>query len=285
MKKILLPTDFSKASEKAIHYALALFDDTACEFTLLNTYATNAQPEIALYVLDDLRINAENLMKNFLQEIKQFDDESYHTFKTEFMPISTASAIDILNQTHHYDMVVIGASGLGNNLFFGSVATDVIRNVPANTLVIPSNATISTLRNIVLAVDYEQISNFNVFENLKDLVTRKDAKLTFLTVLKDNQTPEKLDGLAKFEYHNFFENAKTEDYFLKNEDVEKGIKEFLDIHRVDLLVMVSRHHSFLDVIFNRSATRKFAFHPSVPLLSIYDEVPEDFINESEIVTF
>jgi nucleotide-binding universal stress UspA family protein len=285
MKKILLPTDFSKASEKAIHYALALFDDTACEFTLLNTYATNAQPEIAMYILDDLKINAENLMEKFLKEIKQFDDESYHTFKTEFMPISTASAIDILNQTHHYDLVVIGASGTGNNLFFGSVATDVIRNVPANTLVIPSNAAISPLRNVVLAVDYEQISNFNVFENLKDLLTRKDSKLTFLTVLKDNQTPENLDSLAKFEYHNFFENVKTEDYFLKNEDVEKGIKEFLSIHRVDLLVMVSRHHSFLDVIFNRSATRKFAFHPSVPLLSIYDEVPEDFINESEIVTF
>jgi nucleotide-binding universal stress UspA family protein len=285
MKKILLPTDFSKASEKAIHYALALFDDTACEFTFLNTYGTNAQPEIAMYVMDELRLNAENLMDGFLNGIKKFDTETYHTFKTEFMPVSTASAIDILNQTHHYDLVVIGASGTGNNLFFGSVATDVIRNVPTNTLVIPAHATINPVRNAVLAVDYEQISEFNVFENLKDLLTRKDAKLTFLTILKDNQTPETLDGLAKFEYHNFFENVKTEDYYIKHDDVEKGIKEFLDIHRVDLLVMVSRHHSFLDVIFNRSATRKFAYHPSVPLLSIYDEVPEDFINESEIVTF
>jgi nucleotide-binding universal stress UspA family protein len=285
MKKILLPTDFSKASEKAIHYALALFNDTACEFTLLNTYGTNAQPEIAIYVLEDLKMNAENLMTKFLNEIKKLDNEYYHTFKTEFMPISTASAIEILNQTHHYDLVVIGASGVGRNLFFGSVATDVIRNVPANTLVIPVNAEISTLRNVVLAVDYEQISEFNVFENLKDLLTRKNAKLTFLTILKENETSEKIDGLVKFEYHNFFENIKTDDYFIKNEDVEKGIKEFLELHRVDLLVMVSRHHSFLDVIFNRSATRKFAFHPSVPLLSIYDEVPEDFINESEIVTF
>lgn len=285
MKKILLPTDFSKASEKAIHYALALFDDTACEFTFLNTYGTNVQPEIALYILEDLRINAESLMERFLAGIKKFDNQSYHTFKTEFMPVSPASAIEILNQTHHYDLVVIGASGTGNNLFFGSVATDVIRNVPANTLVIPANAAINPVKNVVLAVDYEQIGDFNVFENLKDLLTRKNAKLTFLTILKDNEASDKLDGLAKFEYHNFFENIKTDDYFIKNEDVEKGIKEFLDIHRVDLLIMLSRHHSFLDVIFNRSATRKFAYHPSVPLLSIYAEVPEDFINESEIVTF
>ncbi len=285
MKKILLPTDFSKASEKAIHYALALFNDTACEFTLLNTFGTYAQPEIALYLLEDLRINAENMMNRFLKGIKQFDNDSLHTFKTEFMPVSPESAIDILNQTNHYDLVVIGASGAGNNLFFGSVATDVIRNVQTNTLVIPANTPIDSVKNIALAVDYEQVSEFAVFENLKDLLTRKDAKLTFLTVLKDNQSPEQLDGLAKFEYHNYFENTKTEDYYIKNEDVEKGIKEFLEFNRVDLLVMLSRHHSFFDVIFNRSTTRKFAFHPTVPLLSIYDEVPEDFINEGEIVTF
>lgn len=285
MKKILLPTDFSKASERAIHYALAMFNDTACEFTLLNTYTTNTQPEIAMYVLDDLKINAENLMEKFLKGLKQFDNESFHTFKTEYMPVSAASAIEILNQTHQYDLVVLGASGAGNNLFFGSVATDVVRNVTANTLVIPANAVISPLKNVVMAVDYNQVSDLKVFDNLKDLLARKDAQLTLLTVLKDNQSADELDGLAKYEYHNYFNDVKVNDYYIKNSDVEKGIKEFLDIHRADLLVMVSRHHSFLDVIFNRSVTRKFAYHPSVPLLSIYDEVAAPFINEAEIVTF
>ncbi len=285
MKKILLPTDFSKASERAIHYALAMFNDTACEFTLLNTYTTNTQPEIAMYILDDLKMNAENLMDNFLKGLKQFDNESFHTFKTEYMPVSAASAIEILNQTHQYDLVVLGASGAGNNLFFGSVATDVVRNVAANTLIIPTNAAIAPLKNVVMAVDYNQVSDLKVFDNLKDLLTRKDAQLTLLTVLKDNQSADELDGLAKYEYHNYFNEIKVNDYYIKNSDVEKGIKEFLDIHRADLLVMVSRHHSFLDVIFNRSVTRKFAYHPSVPLLSIYDEVTAPFINEAEIVTF
>lgn len=285
MKKILLPTDFSKASERAIHYALAMFNDTACEFTLLNTYTTNTQPEIAMYVLDDLKINAENLMEKFLNGLKQFDNESFHTFKTEYMPVSAASAIEILNQANQYDLVVLGASGAGNNLFFGSVATDVVRNVTTNTLVIPANAVISPLKNVVMAVDYNQVSDLKVFDNLKDLVARKDAQLTLLTVLKDNQSADELDGLAKYEYHNYFKDIKVNDYYIKNSDVEKGIKEFLDIHRADLLVMVSRHHSFLDVIFNRSVTRKFAYHPSVPLLSIYDEVAAPFINEAEVVTF
>lgn len=285
MKKILLPTDFSKASERAIHYALAMFNDTACEFTLLNTYTTNSEPEIAMYVLDDLKKNAESLMSKFLKGLQQFDDTSYHTFKTEYLPISAGSAIEILNQTNQYDLVVLGASGAGNNLFFGSVATDVVRNVTTNTLVIPPNAVISPIKNVVMAVDYDQVSDFKIFDKLKDLLTRKDAQLTFLTVLKDTQSADELDGLAKYEYHNYFSNIKTNDYFIKNADVEHGIKEFLEIHRADMLVMVSRHHSFLDIIFNRSVTRKFAYHPSIPLLSIYDEVPAPFINEAEVVTF
>ncbi len=285
MKKILLPTDFSKASERAIHYALAMFNDTACEFTLLNTYTTNTEPEIAMYVLDDLKKNAESLMSKFLKGLQQFDDTSYHTFKTEYLPISAGSAIEILNQTNQYDLVVLGASGAGNNLFFGSVATDVVRNVTTNTLVIPPNAVISPIKNVVMAVDYDQVSDFKIFDKLKDLLTRKDAQLTFLTVLKDTQSADELDGLAKYEYHNYFSNIKTNDYFIKNADVEHGIKEFLEIHRADMLVMVSRHHSFLDIIFNRSITRKFAYHPSIPLLSIYDEVPAPFINEAEVVTF
>lgn len=285
MKKILLPTDFSRASERAIHYALAMFDDTACEFTLLNTYTTNTEPEIAMYVLDDLKKNAENLMASFLKGLKHFDTASHHTFKTEYMPVSAGSAIEILNQTNQYDLVVLGASGAGNNLFFGSVATDVVRNVTTNTLVVPTNSAISPLKNVVMAVDYDQVSNFKIFDNLKDLLARKDAQLTLLTVLKDEQSADELDGLTKYEYHNYFNNIKINDYFIKNTDIEKGIKEFLEIHRADMLVMVSRHHSFLDVIFNRSVTRKFAYHPSVPLLSIYDEVSAPFINEAEIVTF
>ncbi|MFY7912227.1 MAG: universal stress protein [Emticicia sp.] len=285
MKKILLPTDFSKASERAIHYALALFNDTACEFTLLNTYTTTTEPEIAMYVLDGLKVNAEYLMAKFLNELKKFDNEKFHTFKTEYMPVSAASAIEILNQTHNYDLVVLGASGSGNNLLFGSVATDVVRNVSANTLVVPTNSVIAPLKNVVMAVDYNQVSDLKVFDNLKDLLARKDAQLTLLTVLKDHQSADELDGLAKYKYHNYFNDIKVNDYYIKNSDVEKGIKEFLDIHRADMLVMVSRHHSFLDVIFNRSVTRKFAYHPSVPLLSIYDEVAAPFINEAEIVTF
>ncbi len=285
MKKILLPTDFSRASERAIHYALAMFSDTACEFTLLNTYTTNTQPEIAMYVLDDLQANAENLMKGFLKGLRQFAKESLHTFKTEYIPISTASAIEILNQTNQYDLVVLGASGAGNNLLFGSVATDVVRNVKANTLIIPNNTPISPIKNVAMAVDYNQVSDLKVFDNLKDMLAKKDAQLTLLTVLKDNQSADELDGLTKYEYHNYFNNCKVNDFYIKNADVEKGIKEFLEIHRADMLVMLSRHHSFLDVIFNRSITRKFAYHPSIPLLSIYDEVSAPFINEAEVVTF
>lgn len=38
MKKIFLPTDFSKNAQKAIDYALCLFEKEACIFYLLHAY-------------------------------------------------------------------------------------------------------------------------------------------------------------------------------------------------------------------------------------------------------
>jgi uncharacterized protein YeeX (DUF496 family) len=109
--------------------------------------------------------------------------------------------------------------------------------------------------------DYNEVSDLKVFDNLKDLLAQKDVQFTLLTVLNDNQSADEIDGLAKYKYHNYFEDIKVNDFYIKNADVEKGIKEFLEIHRANMLVIVSRHHSFFDVIFNRSLTRKFAYHP------------------------
>ncbi|MCU0324200.1 MAG: universal stress protein [Spirosomaceae bacterium] len=286
MKKILLTTDFSKASEKAIHYALNLFNDTQCEFTLMHAYDTipAGPPESSFALIEDAYKTSKALLDKQLANIKKFDDEEYHTFKTELMPTSPSSAIQILNQRNNYDLVVVGASGRGDNIFFGSTATDVVRNAGLNSLVIPVNAKIESIKNIVFAVDYQPVSSFEIFEDLKDLTHRKDATITLLNILKDGQTPTDINGLMKFEYHDYFNDVKTNDYYVHEKNVEEGIADYLKYHNVDLLVMVSRHHSFFDVIFNRSVTRKFALHPTIPLLSIYDEV-ETFVPENEIIAF
>lgn len=287
MKKILLPTDFSKASDKAVQYALNLFGDTPCEFTLMNAYDTfpvGGSPEIAYSLIDEMFNRAKKEIAEYLEAIKALDTNNIHVFKSELVSASPSSAIQILNQKHDYDFVVIGATGKGEDILFGSTATDIVRNVEANAIIVPVKTDPEPLRNIVLAVDYKPIQSFAEFDGLKDLLIQTGATLTLLTVLKDGQLPTELDGLLKFEYHDYFKGLNIIDYQLPADNAEEGIIEYLSTHEADMLVMLTRHHSFFDVLFSRSVTRKFAFNPTIPLLSIYDtayvEVPEH-----EVVTF
>jgi nucleotide-binding universal stress UspA family protein len=287
MKKILLTTDFSKASDKAIHYAFNLLGDTPCEFTLMHAYDTfpaGGSPEIAYALIDEMFEVAKKEMIEYLAVVKKLDTKKIHTFKVEVVSGSPASAIQILNQSHDYDFVIVGATGKGNDIHFGNTATDVVRNVAANSLVVPVKSEVKPIRNIVLAVDYQPVCSFHEFDALKSLILEKDATLTLLTVLKEDQSPTELDGLMKFEYHDYFKGVNIIDYHIHAESVEEGIVNYLISHEADILVMITRHHSFFDVLFNRSVTRRFAFNPTIPLLSIYEDIHAE-VSEEELVTF
>ncbi|WP_337042344.1 universal stress protein [Emticicia sp. 17c] len=287
MKKILIATDFSKASVKAAEYALNLFNNTPCEFTLMNAYdsfPSGNSPEVAYSMLEELYKRSKLDLYAYLEEVKKLDIHKIHKFKSDLVPTSPASAIHILNQKNKYDFVIVGANGKGEDILFGSTATDIVRNVPVNTIVVPVQSKVEPIKNVVLAVDYNPIASFKEFDGLKELLLQKKATLTLLTVLKEGQTAAEMDGLLKFEYHHYFKGVTVIDYQLHAESVEEGIIEYLAFHKADMLAMLTRHHSFFDVLFNRSLTRKFAYNPTVPLLSVFDSIEVE-VPEHEIVTF
>ena len=75
MKKILLATNFSNSSAKAIQYALNQFDDSPCEFTLLHAYDSapvNGSPEIAFNLMGEMYQRSKE--KLALQE-EELDEE------------------------------------------------------------------------------------------------------------------------------------------------------------------------------------------------------------------
>lgn len=289
MKKVLLMTDFSKSAEHAIQFALSILSDTPAEFTLLHSYQVkDVPPEVSYFVDDVTRKHAVKRLNQFKKKLIESDNLPHHSFKTEVMQISPESAAMILHNKKHFDLIVVGATGSGNNQFFGSIATNIVRNIPTNTLVVPVTEKIHSIKKIVLAVDYQDVSTFDIFDLMKHLAERKNSEITFLTILKENQKPSEIDSFARYQYHDSFKNFKTYDYYIKNEEVKFGLNEYLTTHQVDLLVMVSRHHTFFDVVFNRSVTRHFVYKPTVPILCIYDKKVDDYLAEThseDLVTY
>ncbi|GAA4421029.1 hypothetical protein GCM10023187_56670 [Nibrella viscosa] len=270
MKKILLLTDFSEASKKAIHFAQAMFSDVSAEFQLLHTYIveTDGPYGAAIFFLEAEK-KAKQELNRLLAEVTTQPVPDYHKYTTRTYPSTTVGTVEWILTQEHFDYVVLGATGTGNTELFGSVATGIIRNVKTNVLVVPETAPIRPIRTVVLATDYQSVNHLHSLRPLKDMLTGKGAKLTFLTI----QGPdEPTAGMAQTSrpFAHYFDTVNTDSYFIRNDDVEKGIDEYLTTHQVDLLVTVPHHRSLLDIITGRSITRKLAYKPRIPLLTVYD---------------
>lgn len=271
MYKLLLLTDFSAASEHAIAFAQALFADTATNFCLLHTYPIRLEENYAgaLMLAEDREL-AENQLRQLKEKITQQPVSAYHTYRTLVALGGPVGVVDELLGDEQFDLIVVGASGTGFAEWMGSVATGLIRHSSTNVLVVPASAPITPLQEVVLATDYRSVNHPESLTFLNELVIRKGANLTLLTIEK-GLPGEALSPLTRDVVEQAFDNVQANPYSIDDDDVLHGIDLYLDEHRTDLLVLIPHHKGFFDVLFQHSVTRSVAFAPRVPLLTLHDD--------------
>ncbi|WP_461054914.1 universal stress protein [Spirosoma arcticum] len=277
MYKILILTDFSSSSHHAVVFTQALFADTATQFNLLHAFSTEpTEGFTGSFLLAKQRRLVEESLQKLERTITQQLVPSYHTYRTLAMLGSPVSAVETLLAQEYFDLVVVGATGLGLTEFFGSVATGMIRFANTNVLVVPVSSPIRTLKQMVLAMDYQSVNDAESFSFLTALAHRKEAQLTLLTIEVSRQSDMLTSDLSRQYVFRAFEDIQIDTYSIHDEDVQKGINAYLDNHTVDLFVMMPHHKSVFDVFVNNSETRPLAYHPRVPLLTLYDSpVPRE----------
>lgn len=89
MKRIVLPTDFSKNAWNAINYALSIFKGVECEFFIVNAYQVGSSGlatkrgranDTRLFRL--MKEQSERELKRLMEKIKEIGDNPKHSFTT-----------------------------------------------------------------------------------------------------------------------------------------------------------------------------------------------------------
>lgn len=275
MYKILILTDFSAASRHAVAYAQALFADTAADFCLFNAYPVEPALEYgAAFLLAEGRDAAEQNLHTFQQSVTDSPQPAYHTYRNLVALGEPVEAVTRLLTMESIDLIVVGATGAGHTERVGSVATGLLRQAATHVLVVPLTAAIRPLTQVVLATDYGSVNDTQSMGLLTDLISRKAAELTLLTV-DDPKHPEHQASIASRRYvQQAFEAVQTTLYSIHDQDVRQGIQAYLDSHPlVDMLALLPHHKGLLDVLRKQSVSRSIAYHPTVPLLALYDDGP------------
>ena len=271
MVNILVPTDLSELSKVAVQYAIKIANKMDGNITLLHviniiqpTRATmrlrlkSLEQELLDVAKEDLEALVKDISKtaktNLPIKIKIVKGSSFNdTVKREAKRLRTGLIV----------MGTRGASGL-KKYVMGSNTASVIEISHVPVLAVPELGSFKNFRNVVYASDLTHLE-----KELKTLIPyleKFDSTVHLIHVAQSLKTvsiiERKIDSVVqKTGYKNVIVRVMV------NKRVDEAIDHYVDVVKADLLTMFTHERSFYEKLFDRSMTRKMAFHSKVPLLA------------------
>ncbi|MFA7472396.1 MAG: universal stress protein [Spirosomataceae bacterium] len=272
MKAILVPIDFSTNAQYAVNSAKLLARKTKAKIYLLHAYIPYLPTEIHVPVNAEIYADVEQSLKESFQ--RTLDEIRAEGIEAEAIWAEGPVLKAVVEQAEALgvDLVVIGRTGKGGFLdkLFGSVATDIVRNLEAApVLTIPPEAELTRVDKIVYATRLEHDEE-DAVRKVAAIAKALGAQLKFL----------KLESLIQLDIQpddQFIEPLKaefgfTDDDFIKV-DIGRG-KLVSEIERqalemgADIVVVSKKEKGFIEeLLVDPSISKKLLLNTNIPLMT------------------
>jgi nucleotide-binding universal stress UspA family protein len=271
MVNILVPTDFSALSKVAVQYAIKIANKLNGNVTLLHVVdisvpvRASMQEKMKRLEADLLRL-AEIDVHKLLKEVSK----SVKTDKPIRFSVVRASSVNTAIKKEakrlRSGLIVMGTKGATGlkKAVVGSNTTSVIEMSSIPVLAVPEKAQFKGFKDIVYASDLRHLE-----KELKILMPYVDKFGSTIHVVhiepngkEIEQVEEKIDKVVqKLGYKNIVSIVLVDRF------VEGAIDQYIGVAKADLLAMFTHNLNFYEKLFDRSFTRKMAFHSNVALLA------------------
>lgn len=293
LKKILFPTDFSKASNHALPHTIELAKNYGAEVTMIHVRTPYADdPNTEEYHFFD-----ENRYLEFIEKELRKRSESIEAVKVNSLihrDVSPASGILEYSDEHEIDLIVMGTHGKSalGRFFLGSVAERVVRHsmIPVLT-VAPKRADYRDnphYRTILATFDFSQHSRFSVCR-AQELARVYGADLKILYVIEQEILPgyyEAWKQQVDLEKPELVASARRSLLEALGEEcmegvsvhvevgdgdgrVHRDIKSFALRHEVDLIVIGTHGLSGVEHMLLGSTTERMIRIAPCPVLTLH----------------
>jgi len=260
MKNILVPVDFSPASDVALKYAAELARALKATVRLLHINTQGGS------------IKDENINK--LRSLIDSLGERYASIKWDTV-IESGSVADVIISCakKDVDMIAMGTQGVSSpkKVLLGTNTAEIIEKASCPVFAIPVTTTPYAPRNILFATDYAP-GDWQSAKVLTDMARDLNATITYLHVTRADDD-EELEQEQK-QLQEFTNDIKTSTDFsriksmiISDNNVFMGLDSALQDSAVDLLCLSTRKRSLMEKLYNPSVTRRMAIHTQIPLLA------------------
>lgn len=278
--KILLPTDFSKNSMKAINYAKELYKNETCDFYLLNVFSAtsnildsllNMEPGSELY--ETAKLHSENGLAKFYDMIAMSDyDNPKHHSEVVSTFNNVIEAIKIIVEKKDIEMIVMGTKGETNDsaVVYGSTAVYVmekIRNCPV--IVVPEAAKQELPKEIVFPTSFKTHYKRRELKYLTDIAKKCNATIAILHVSEEDKL-DKSQEENKQLLKDILEGTNYKFHSLSHASVETAVNLFVQSRASDMVAFINKKHAFFESIFTKPMVKDISFRSKVPILVMHD---------------
>ena len=266
MKKIIVPTDFSKAAESAANYATWLAQKLSAKVELVHVLGINTSENslhnwrtLETQMIASANEGAARLMESIRTPVEvTYKHLKGSPFEGVISDYATKSKID---------MVVIGSRGASGvkRALFGSNAAKLVDTCPKPVVVVPAEFEFDGIKKILYATDMIHLD-----EEIKTVVRLAkpfDAEITILHITDEDARKRDRSNLKEILWR-IADYKKIDFMVIGKEDVVAGIEEAISSTKPDLLAMFTHQRDVRDKILGRGVTRQLAFLNRLPLMVI-----------------
>jgi nucleotide-binding universal stress UspA family protein len=271
MKRILVPTDFSKTAEHALKVAAQIARMNNSEIIILHMLELPQQKSDAV-VTGNAIPQIMHFKNKAIERLDKLMDASY----LKEIPVSKIILFEktfdgILNITkkNDVDFIVMGSNGTSglHEMFIGSNTEKVVRSSEVPVLVIKNELGFNAA-NFVFASDFADESK-KPFLKLKAIADLFNSHIHLVTI----NTPTKFQstGLAERKMADFasdIESGKYSTHVYSDMSVEKGVLNFAKTVNADIIGLCTHGRKGLSHFLNGSIGENLANHAFPPVLTL-----------------
>lgn len=271
MQNILVPTDFSDTSKKAYAFAQQLAERIDGKIKLVHiTYpVVDANNDYGGTFPEFTKI-AEKKLELFAEGLASEGDIAT-AIETEVALGYAATDLVLYSEKDDVDLIVMGTTGVGGFLrkAFGSVSTHVAKNAYCPVIFVPDSAKFEDLNNIMFASDNKAIDEVMIrglaklFENFRPYIHSVHVDV------EDDAEFEVFHFAVDFIENGDHSKQAYRKIELEDASVKHGLKKYIEKHDIDMLVMMTRHRSFLENMFHRSITKQMLLDTDIPIMVLH----------------
>lgn len=271
MKRILVPTDFSKHAEYALKVAAQIARENDSEIILLHMLELPHQagdaigsghqiPEIMFYKDQAIR-NLEDLMD--VDYLSGLNVSEIIQFEKAFEGILTVS------KKNNIDLVVMGSHGTSGfqEMLIGSNTEKVVRFSEAPVLVIKNEHDNFKAANFVFASDFSNEIK-KPFRQLLEFAKAFKANLSLVMINTPNSfKPTHVAQKIMTDFMKEFDYPSHSLHIYNDVNIEKGVLNFANSVSADLIGMCTHGRTGFSHFFNGSISEDLVNHAVRPVIT------------------